>query len=58
MSSRRRKTKIKKPRFPRAKWAPGQAPRIEPPEKGRGSYDRAEVRKETRQDTRDLPEES
>ena len=28
------------PRFPRERWAPGQAPRVETPAKGRGSYRR------------------
>jgi hypothetical protein len=37
MAKRRRK---KGPRFPREKWLPGQAPRIEKPKKGRGSYHR------------------
>ncbi len=28
------------PRFPRKRWAAGQAPRVETPAKGRGSYRR------------------
>jgi len=40
MSARRKKAKIKKPHFPRRLWTAGQKPRVEKPEKGRGSYDR------------------
>jgi len=28
------------PRFPRKRWQPGQAPHVEEPAKGKGSYDR------------------
>ena len=30
----------KKPRFPRKQWVAGQAPRVETPAKGKGSYRR------------------
>lgn len=40
MSKRRRKKKAELPKFPRRQWEPGQAPRIEKPKKGRGTYDR------------------
>ena len=36
----------KKPRFPRKQWVAGQAPRVEKPKKGRGSYDRRRVKRE------------
>jgi hypothetical protein len=29
------------PRFPRKRWAAGQAPRVEPPAKGKASYRRS-----------------
>lgn len=35
----------KKPKFPRRKWAPGQAPRAEKPKKG-GGYDRLKENRE------------
>ncbi len=38
MANRRKKKAL--PRFPPQKWQPGQAPRIEKPKKGRGSYER------------------
>jgi hypothetical protein len=40
MARRRKRDKLPAPRFPREKWLPGQAPRIEKPKKGRGSYHR------------------
>ena len=40
MSARRKKTKAKKPHFPRRLWTAGQKPRVEKPKKGRGSYER------------------
>lgn len=37
----------KKPKFPRKKWKPGHAPRVEPPKKGKGaSYRRLDERAE------------
>lgn len=32
------------PRFPRERWAAGQAPRVETPAKGKGSYRRGKGR--------------
>ena len=40
MSRSRKRKKAAKPPFPRRQWLPGQAPRVEPPAKGKGSYDR------------------
>jgi hypothetical protein len=40
MAAKRKRARLKKPRFPRRQWLPGQAPRIETPKKGKGSYDR------------------
>ncbi len=38
--------KRKKPAFPRRWWTPGQTPRVETPEKGKGAYDRHEARED------------
>ena len=46
----------KKPRFPRKQWVAGQAPRVEKPKKGRGSYDRRQEKREVSGDAADLPE--
>jgi hypothetical protein len=40
MAAKRKRSRPKKPRFPRRQWLPGQAPRVEKPKKGKGSYDR------------------
>ena len=45
MAKRRRNKKVPVPRFPPQKWQPGQAPRIEKPKKGRGSYERGGQRR-------------
>jgi len=54
MSRSRKRKKAAKPPFPRKQWLPGQAPRVEPPAKGKGSYDRGRagraVRKEVEED--------
>ncbi len=43
-----------KPRFPRRKWKPGQAARVEPPEKGKGaSYRRDREQEETEREIQD-----
>ena len=57
MSACRKKAKIKKPHFPRRLWTAGQKPRVEKPEKGKGSYDRVrEDRALRRQAEEDLGE--
>jgi hypothetical protein len=44
----------KKPKFPRKKWKPGQAPRVEPPKKGKGaSYRRTEEEAEAEEEVAD-----
>ena len=45
----------KKPRFPRKQWVAGQAPRVEKPKKGRGSYDRRGEKREVSGEVEDLP---
>ncbi|MBM4018165.1 MAG: ribosome alternative rescue factor ArfA [Planctomycetes bacterium] len=57
MAPRGKRGKPKKPRFPRRRWLPGQAPRIEKPRKGKGSYDRSrQGRDARRQAAEDLGE--
>jgi hypothetical protein len=41
MANRRKTRKRVKVPFPRKQWQSGQAPRVEKPKKGRGSYDRS-----------------
>jgi len=48
-----RRDKPKKPRFPRAKWQPGQAPRVEKPKKG-GGYDRTRERRKKGESVEDV----
>ena len=48
MAAKRKRSRLKKPRFPRRQWLPGQAPRIETPKKGKGSYDRRGEKHRTR----------
>ena len=50
MSRSRKRKKAKKPPFPRRQWLPGQAPRVEPPAKGKGSYDRGRAGKALRRE--------
>lgn len=56
MARTRNSKKVKKPRFPRKLWLPGQAPRTEKPKKGRGSYDRRQEKREVSGEVEDLPE--
>ena len=58
MAPARKNRKLKKPRFPRKRWVAGQAPRVEKPKKGRGSYDRRQERCEVSGGVEDLPEAS
>ena len=50
MSRSRKRKKAAKPLFPRRQWLPGQAPRVEPPAKGRGSYDRGRAGRAVRRE--------
>ena len=56
MTPKRKSKKATKPRFPRRQWVAGQAPRVEKPKKGRGSYDRRGEKREVSGDVEDLPE--
>jgi len=47
MAAKRKRSRPKKPRFPRRQWLPGQAPRVETPTKGKGSYDRRGEKRQT-----------
>jgi hypothetical protein len=55
MAPARKGRGLKRPRFPRKLWLPGQAPRTEKPKKG-GGYDRPREKRRTRGDVEDLPD--
>jgi len=51
--SRSKRKKPKTPHFPRRLWTAGQAPRVEKPKKGKGSYDRDREDRALRKEVQD-----